>query len=92
MNFKLFCEDPINNYKFQLIHKCACWNDKSSITTKRTITTTAHTSKWRMVGNMIEARTDATLTILKNRKVLIAGGGTSNFLRSTKLYDASTGN
>ena len=48
--------------------------------------------EWLMVGNMIEARTDATLTVLKNGKVLIAGGGTSSFLRSSELYDPSTGN
>ena len=24
--FQAFGEDPINNYKFQLTHKCACWN------------------------------------------------------------------
>ena len=28
--FQAFGEDPINNYKFQLTHKCACWNECSS--------------------------------------------------------------
>ncbi len=28
--FQAFGEDPINNYRFQLTHKCACWNGCSS--------------------------------------------------------------
>jgi hypothetical protein len=28
--FQAFGEDPINNYKFQLTHECACWNGCSS--------------------------------------------------------------
>ena len=28
--FQAFGEDPVNNYKFQLTHKCACWNGCSS--------------------------------------------------------------
>ena len=28
--FQAFGEDPKNNYKFQLTHKCACWNGCSS--------------------------------------------------------------
>ena len=29
--FQALGEDSINNYKFQLTHKCACWNGCSSI-------------------------------------------------------------
>jgi len=28
--FEALGEDPINNYKFRLTHKCACWNGCSS--------------------------------------------------------------
>jgi hypothetical protein len=28
--FQAFGEDPVNTYKFQLTHKCACWNGCSS--------------------------------------------------------------
>ena len=28
--FQVFGEDPLNSYKFQLTHKCACWNGCSS--------------------------------------------------------------
>ena len=28
--FQAFGEDPVNNYNFQLTHKCACWNGCSS--------------------------------------------------------------
>jgi hypothetical protein len=28
--FEAFGEDPINNYKFRLADKCACWNGCSS--------------------------------------------------------------
>jgi len=24
--FQVFGEDPVNTFKFQLTHKCACWN------------------------------------------------------------------
>ncbi|UJR12774.1 hypothetical protein I4U23_016948 [Adineta vaga] len=39
--FQAFGEDPKNNYKFQLTHKCACWNGCSS---EPSTTTTATTS------------------------------------------------
>jgi hypothetical protein len=28
--FQAYGEDPVNTYKFQLTHKCACWNQCSS--------------------------------------------------------------
>ena len=28
--FQAFGEDPVNHYRFQLTHKCACWNGCSS--------------------------------------------------------------
>ena len=47
--------------------------------------------EWHITGSMIEARLNPALTILKNGKVLVTGGGTSQFLHSAELYDPSTG-
>jgi N-acetylneuraminic acid mutarotase len=45
---------------------------------------------WMTVGSMNFARRNHTATLLKNGKVLVAGGGNTNLLASTELYDPVT--
>ncbi|CAF5070903.1 unnamed protein product, partial [Rotaria sp. Silwood1] len=47
---------------------------------------------WLATGNMNDARSDHTASVLRNGKVLVTGGfNYSLYLNSAELYDPSTG-
>ena len=48
---------------------------------------------WTLIGNLKSFRSDFTVTLLPNGKVLVAGGGTGcggGWLNSTEIYDPAT--
>jgi hypothetical protein len=50
---------------------------------------TAHAAAWTAAGSMIEARFDFTATLLRDGRVLVAGGSPAS--RNAELYDPATG-
>ena len=48
--------------------------------------------EWVNTGNMVNARTSHTSTLLSNGKVLVAGGFCTDEMNSAELYEPSTGN
>jgi hypothetical protein len=52
----------------------------------------ASTGKWKITGSMHESRSFYNATLLKNGKVLVAGGYTgSAFTATTELFNPATG-
>ncbi|CAF1263870.1 unnamed protein product [Adineta steineri] len=61
-------------------------------TTTKISTTTSTSTGWFSTGNMTNARSDHTASVLSNGKVLVTGGGgNSGLLNSAELYNPSTG-
>src|SRR5205809_751006 len=51
----------------------------------------AATGTWTATGSMHDARESHTATLLKDGRVLVAGGQGSGYLASAEIYDPATG-